>query len=94
MRARTRAPKVVETAEFVAFARRILAAMGKRAAFNADNLGVLSKLSGDVDAAMLHAVAAARAEGYSWADIGRELGTTRQAAQQRFGHRLPPTEAA
>jgi hypothetical protein len=31
------------------------------------------------------AVATARADGASWADIGRTLGITRQAAADRFG---------
>ncbi len=31
------------------------------------------------------AVAAARADGSSWVSIGRVLGITKQAAQQRFG---------
>lgn len=30
-------------------------------------------------------VQTARAEGKTWAEIGRTLGTTRQAAQERFG---------
>jgi hypothetical protein len=30
-------------------------------------------------------VAAARAEGRDWGQIGRALGVTRQAARQRFG---------
>jgi len=30
------------------------------------------------------AVRAARAAGYTWADVGRTLGVTRQAAQLRF----------
>lgn len=30
-------------------------------------------------------VQTARDEGKTWADIGRTLGTTRQAAQERFG---------
>lgn len=34
---------------------------------------------------LLQAVGAARASGHSWAAIGRELGMSRQAAQQRFG---------
>lgn len=41
------------------------------------------------------AVDAARAAGNSWSDIGRSLGMTRQAAQQRFGAtplELPPGE--
>ena len=32
------------------------------------------------------AVTRARSQGHSWAQIGHQLGTTRQAAQQRFGH--------
>jgi hypothetical protein len=81
-RIRTRRP--VETSEFVAFARRILAAMGNRTAGNADHLGDLAALSADVDAQLLRSVQAARQEGYSWAEIGSRLGVTRQAAQQRF----------
>ncbi|WAP50701.1 hypothetical protein OL239_11765 [Arthrobacter sp. ATA002] len=38
------------------------------------------------------AVAAARSAGVSWAALGRELGMSRQAAQQRFGGR--PEEPA
>lgn len=36
---------------------------------------------------------AARAAGHSWAEIGAELGTSRQAAQQRFGGVLEDLEA-
>ena len=36
---------------------------------------------------MRQSVAAARAEGHSWAALGAELGMSRQAAQQRFGDR-------
>ncbi|MCS5497473.1 hypothetical protein NY547_09510 [Cnuibacter physcomitrellae] len=42
----------------------------------------------DIEAAegeLRSSVAAARDEGYSWAAIGMVLGTTRQAAQSRFG---------
>ncbi len=34
---------------------------------------------------LVDAVAGARAAGASWADVGRELGITKQAAQQRLG---------
>lgn len=36
--------------------------------------------------AMQQAVDQARAAGHSWREIGDVLGTTRQAAFQRFGH--------
>jgi hypothetical protein len=38
------------------------------------------------------AVTRARSQGHSWAQIGDQLGVTRQAAHQRFGHD-PPREA-
>jgi hypothetical protein len=37
-----------------------------------------------------HQVAEARRAGHSWAVIGASLGTSRQAAQQRFGWRHDP----
>ncbi|EYB68211.1 hypothetical protein DEIPH_ctg025orf0050 [Deinococcus phoenicis] len=43
--------------------------------------------------ALLHSsVTAARNAGHSWEAIGRALGMTRQAAQQRFGRGGPPVE--
>ena len=39
------------------------------------------------------AVTSARAAGSSWETIGSALGMTRQAAQQRFGHRPEPIPA-
>jgi predicted DNA-binding protein (UPF0251 family) len=36
-----------------------------------------------MDAAVIRLV---EQEGYSWAQVGAELGVSRQAAQQRFGH--------
>ena len=38
--------------------------------------------------------AAARAQGYSWAQIGAELNLSRQAVQQRFGDKPSSGEAA
>ncbi|MBI3226606.1 MAG: hypothetical protein HYZ39_16285 [Mycolicibacterium cosmeticum] len=45
----------------------------------------LLALSAEIDAAIAKSVTGLRAAGYSWADIASRLGTTRQAAQQRFG---------
>lgn len=39
--------------------------------------------------ALAETVAAARADGASWADVGRALSISRQAAQQRFGSAVP-----
>ncbi len=45
------------------------------------------ELSCATDAALRTAVDRARAAGHSWSSIGDVLGTTRQAAFQRFGGR-------
>ena len=41
----------------------------------------------DAERDLHQAVADARAAGDSWAVVGAALGITKQAAQQRFGHR-------
>jgi hypothetical protein len=48
------------------------------------------ELSAAADVALQAAVDRARAAGQSWRDIGEVLGTTRQAAFQRFGHPIDP----
>jgi len=48
------------------------------------------ELSVAAEAALQEAVDRARAAGQSWREIGEVLGTTRQAAFQRFGHPLDP----
>jgi hypothetical protein len=44
--------------------------------------------------ALQEAVDLARAAGHSWREIGDVLGTTRQAAFQRFGHPVDPRDGA
>jgi hypothetical protein len=51
----------------------------------------LSAASGE---ALQEAVDRARAAGHSWREIGDVLGTTRQAAFQRFGHPVDPRTGA
>lgn len=71
--------------EFVAFARRILRACSRRmAAADPEDLADLIALRAEVDEAIARAVASVHEGGASWAEIGRALGTTRQAAQQRY----------
>lgn len=48
------------------------------------------ELSAAADAALQTAIDRARAAGHSWREIGDVLGTTRQAAFQRFGHPIDP----
>jgi hypothetical protein len=78
----TRRPK--ENGEFVAFARRMIRAMGERAGGDIDTLGEIGSLQAELDAQLHRAVGACRAEGYSWAEIAGRLGVTRQAAFKRF----------
>ena len=78
-----------EAPEYAAFARRILGAMSKRV--SAGDVAALPDLLGlqaDLDRFIDEAVAGLRAEpwAYSWAQIADVVGTSRQAAQKRWGH--------
>jgi hypothetical protein len=57
-------------------------------------LAAARDLSAAADEAMQYAVDGARAAGHSWREIGDVLGTTRQAAFQRFGHPVDPRTGA
>lgn len=82
----------VDAQEFAAFTRRIIRAYDRRAEAGeldpADLLDLIqtAKL---FEKATTTAVAALRQAGFSWTEIGQALGTTRQAAQQRFASRTP-----
>ncbi|WP_210413916.1 hypothetical protein [Protaetiibacter larvae] len=77
---------MIETTDYLAMLRRMIAAGGKRVA-EADEveLGELVSLFDDLEAAVQLAVDGQRAGGSSWAQIGAGLGITRQAAQMRWG---------
>ena len=77
----------VETTEYLAMVRRLLRAAGKRVG-DADEveLAELVELREHIEAAIAEAVTIQRGRwGRSWAEIGRGLGTSRQAAQQHYG---------
>ena len=79
---------VVETDDYAAMLRRMLRAYARRVGQADDvDLAVMADLAREVDDLVAAAVAAQRAGGRSWGDVGRALGVTRQAAQQRFGSR-------
>ncbi|NES13274.1 MULTISPECIES: hypothetical protein [Micromonospora] len=78
--------EAVENDQFAAFARRVIAAHGRRVATgDVEALRDLVALSANLDQAIGEAVLGLRAFGYSWAEIGARLGISRQAAQQRWG---------
>lgn len=77
----------VETPEYAAFCRRIIRAYARRVADADDvDLAEMVAVRDAMDAAIIAAVHGMRdQQGASWAEIGRALGVTRQAAQARFG---------
>jgi hypothetical protein len=76
----------VENDAYAAFTRRVLRAYARRVATgDVEALTRMTDLAEDIDAAIRYAITGLRTYGYSWADIGRQLGVTRQAAQQRWG---------
>jgi hypothetical protein len=57
---------------------------------NQGSVGAAHELSAAADEALQASVDRARAAGQSWREIGDVLGTSRQAAFQRFGHPVDP----
>jgi hypothetical protein len=87
---RLTAGRRVENPEFASFAARILRACARRVADgDVEGLACLVALRSELDRAIAEAVRGLRQPrwSYSWAEIARVLGTTRQAAQQRYGMR-------
>jgi DNA-directed RNA polymerase specialized sigma24 family protein len=75
----------VENPDYAAFARRIIRAHGRRVAVgDVEGLTDLLALHAELNAATQDAVTGLREFGYSWGEIAARLGTTRQAAQQRW----------
>jgi hypothetical protein len=76
----------VENTNYAAFATRVIRGHARRIADgDIDGLADLLRLSRELDIATQQAVDGLRTLGHSWADIAARLGTTRQAAQQRWG---------
>jgi hypothetical protein len=77
---------MTEADKFGAFARRIMRAYGRRVADrDIEGLKGLADLQAELNVQIRDTAKALQAQGYSWAEIGRTLGITKQAAQQRFG---------
>lgn len=87
-RPRRRTRRVVENDDYAAFVRRVVAAHGRRiSSGDIEGLPALAGLAEDIDTAMHTAITGLRAVGWSWAEIAARLGTTRQAAHERYGGR-------
>lgn len=82
-----RKKQTYETPEYSAMLGRLLAAYGRRVAdADIEDLADMFALRDKLDGVIAAAVAGQREQhGRSWADIGRAAGTTRQAAQMRWG---------
>jgi hypothetical protein len=81
-----RPKRVRETAEYAGMVRRIIRAYGRRVADrDLEELAGLAALRADLDTAIGDAVTGLRSAGFSWTDIARVMGTSRQGAQQRWG---------
>lgn len=76
-----------ENTEYAAMVRRMVRAYGRRlAASDPSDLPDALALITEFDQAIGEAVRAMRASGgFSWAEIAAYTGTTRQAAQMRWG---------
>ena len=77
-----------ETPEYAGMVRRIIAAHGRRVAdADPEDLAELVAMRASLDQAVQVAVEGMRDRGLSWAEIGRGLGVTRQAAHAMWGQR-------
>lgn len=85
--------RVVENGAYLDFARRIIRRAGERIG-DADPwaLADLLTIRDTLDDAITVGVAGLRREGYSWADIARPLGITRQTCQQVYGPKIKDME--
>lgn len=80
-----RSRRTYEAPDMAAFVGRTMRAMVRRADDgDLEVMSALASIQADLADAQAKAAAALRGKGYSWTDIGRELGMSRQAAQQRF----------
>lgn len=82
--------RTYETADYAAMMRRMVKGYGKRVG-NADpeDLAEMLALQAVLSEAIQDAVTTQRADhGRSWADIAKGAGTSRQAAQMKWGKAL------
>lgn len=83
------------TQQYCQMVRRLLRAYTKRArqdgGVDIDALKQLAEIQAELDTQTAEVVAALRADGWSWNDIGQALGLDRSAAYRRYKHLDPDT---
>lgn len=79
--------KIIENAEYIKFARRIMRGMAKRIGGQGyvEDLGEMLALQNELNEQIQRTVDSLREQGFSWAEIATYTGASRQAAQQRWG---------
>jgi hypothetical protein len=76
----------VENDQYADFLRRTLSGYARRVGQgDIDAIASFNALVAEAAEQLAEAVFLLRVRGYSWTDISLRLGTTRQAAQQRWG---------
>lgn len=82
--------RVYDTDEFLKACGRMLRAGGRRVGSgDTVDLAALVALREEMERVEVEAVDMMRAtHGYSWTEIGRDLGMTRQAAQQKYAPKI------
>lgn len=84
-----RPQRYVETKDFLRMLARMMSAAGRRMGqTDAQDFADLAELQRQLDELLVEAVAGFRQAGMTWQEIGDAAGTTRQAAQQRWGPKL------
>lgn len=85
MGSKRRSRSFYEAPEMEAFMRRMARALARRAAEgDLEALAAIVAARADLADALEVGARGAHEHGYSWTEIGREIGITRQAARQRF----------
>lgn len=83
------------TPEYVASVGRMIHAAGRRVgAGDPSDLTALANLRGEVEGAIVEAIAGQRAAGVRWVSIGEALGVTKEAVVMRYGPKVRAIAAA
>lgn len=84
----------VETPEYAGMLKRMIRAYGRRVAdADPEDLAAMAGVLEELLDAVQVAVDGQRAQGWSWAIVGRSLGITKQSAQERFGRNARPVRS-